>query len=440
MSHPRRHGRWLRARLLLVALLALGVVCDGQRVCDVASYGAVGDGVTQNIGAIRAALADCGGAGGGVLRIPTGDFVGAPFNLTSNMVLDVRGTLRGTTNLSLVPLMAPFPSMGGDITRDGYPCRFAPLVGAFHASNISITGGGVIDGAGAWWWDHRSSLDVEPPRLVELQHVVGVTVRNITLTNSPFWTFHPIYSRDIHVQNVTITAEGKGRTHMNTDGIDPDSCQDVLIEDYVYCAGDDAVAVKSGWNWAGQHVNMSSRNITVRNARSGCRGGFTVGSEMSGGVEDVLFENCVSTGESGLRISSELGRGGFVRNVTFRNISFSWDTLVGKTFLLHVNQDYKPDNPNKTLCDFTNISFEGLRVTAAPPGMPLGDITCLEQSACEGINLHDITLAPTVERPKALACSHIASGTMEGVGADVAPPGCTTSNSTLSSPPPPPLR
>ena len=145
LPRPRRH--WLRARLLLVALLALGVVCDGQRVCDVASYGAVGDGVTQNIGAIRTALADCGGAGGGVLRIPTGDFVGAPFNLTSNMVLDVRGTLRGTTNLSLVPLMAPFPSMGGDITRDGYPCRFAPLVGAFNASNISITGGGVIDGA-----------------------------------------------------------------------------------------------------------------------------------------------------------------------------------------------------------------------------------------------------------------------------------------------------
>jgi hypothetical protein len=81
----------------------------------------------------------------------------------------------------------------------------------------------------------------------------------------------------------------------------------VLVEEYTYCAGDDAVAVKSGWNWAGQHVNISSRNITVRNARSGCRGGFTIGSEMSGGVTDVLFEDCASTGESGIRISSELG-------------------------------------------------------------------------------------------------------------------------------------
>jgi hypothetical protein len=248
-----------------------------------------------------------------------------------------------------------------------------------------------------------------------------------------------VYSRDIVIRNVTIIAEGKGRYGENTDGIDPDSCQNVLIEDYTYCAGDDAVAVKSGWNWAGQHVNMSSRNITVRNARSGCRGGFTIGSEMSGGVADVLFEDCVSTGESGIRISSELGRGGFVRNVTFRNISFSWDsTHTHKAFLLHINQDYKPDNPNKTLCDFTNVSFEALRVAAAPEGFELGDITCLEQSACEDINLRNISLAPSVKGVKAIACAHVASGAMAGVGAAVAPPSCTTSNSTPTPPAPAP--
>ena len=135
------------------ALISLALACCGfaaaYRVCDVVDYGAVGDGATQNIVAIRAALADCSDADGGVLRFPAGDFVGAPFNLSSHMVLEVLGTLRGTTNVSLVPLMAPFPSMGGDITRDGHACRFAPLVGAFQARNITITGGGVIDGAGA---------------------------------------------------------------------------------------------------------------------------------------------------------------------------------------------------------------------------------------------------------------------------------------------------
>ena len=70
--------------------------------------------------------------------------------------------------------------------------------------------------------------------------------------------------------------------------------------------------------------------------------------------------SCVSTGQSGIRISSELGRGGYVKNCTWRNMSFSWQSTAGKTFLLHVNQDYKPDNPNKTLSFFSNLTFEGL--------------------------------------------------------------------------------
>ena len=111
------------ARVRIRVLISLALACcvfpaSAYRVCDVVDYGAVGDGATQNIVAIRAALADCSDAteesaalsGGGL-------FVGAPFNLSSHMVLEVLGTLRGTTNVSLVPLMAPFPSMGGDITR-----------------------------------------------------------------------------------------------------------------------------------------------------------------------------------------------------------------------------------------------------------------------------------------------------------------------------------
>lgn len=105
------------------------------------------------------------------------------------------------------------------------------------------------------------------------------------------------------------------------------------------------MAIKSGWNWAGIQFNRSSRNIVVRNATSSCRGGFTIGSEMSGGVQDVLFQDCVSTGESGIRISSELGRGGYVRNVTFDSIQFSWKANVGKSFLFHVNQVLSPDIP-----------------------------------------------------------------------------------------------
>ena len=107
-----------------------------------------------------------------------------------------------------------------------------------------------------------------------------------------------------------------------------------------------------------------------------------------------------------------------------RNISFSWDRTLGKSFLLHVNQDYKPDNPNKTLSYFTNLSFVNLSIEAAPPSFPLGDITCLPQSPCEAIQLTSLALAPGVESPRPLECTNV-HGVQTDVPVAVAPPSCT---------------
>jgi polygalacturonase len=187
---------------------------------------------------------------------------------------------------------------------------------------------------------------------------VDLTIKDIMMVDSPYWTLHPIYCSRVLIRDVTITSsalsplsqdavgEGGGSWGPNTDGIDPDSCSDVVIENYVYCGGDDAIAIKSGWNYAGIEFGMPSRNIFVRNASSGCRGGFTIGSEMSGGVENVTFRDCTSTGESGIRISSELGRGGYVRDVSFENMAFTWEKDVGKSFLFHVNQVCVCASPN----------------------------------------------------------------------------------------------
>eukprot|EP01048_Picozoa_sp_COSAG05_P028478 COSAG05_NODE_8855_length_666_cov_1.663139_1_plen_100_part_00 len=96
------------------------------------------------------------------------------------------------------------------------------------------------------------SLKIERPRLVELQFVQRLRIGPISLRNSPYWTLHPIYCQDVHIHDIHITADdGHGGWGYNTDGIDPDSSKNVLIENYVYDAGDDAIAVKSGWNYAG---------------------------------------------------------------------------------------------------------------------------------------------------------------------------------------------
>ena len=181
--------------------------------------------------------------------------------------------------------------------------------GAYQQTNISITGGGTIDGRGAWFWQaaQMSSLKIERPRLVEMQFVTGLRIGPIALRNSPMFTLHPIYCRDVHIHDISITADDPScepameKAHLcakwgyNTDGIDPDSCKNVLIENYYYNAGDDAIAVKSGWNYAGYTFNMSSENITARNCSSNGRGGYTIGSEMSGGVRNITFEDSSST-------------------------------------------------------------------------------------------------------------------------------------------------
>ena len=147
--------------------------------------------------------------------------------------------------------------------------------------------------------------------------------------------------------------------------------------------------MKSGWNYAGYHMNMSSENILARNCSSNGRGGYTIGSEMSGGVQNVTFVDSTSSGESGICISSQPGRGGYVRDVTVRNVEFHWKSKGGKAFLFHVNQQRicKPgcaggphcgfacDNKNASLTtQFSNFVFEDI-TAHGPPDLPIGDFT-----------------------------------------------------------------
>jgi hypothetical protein len=143
-----------------------------NRVCSVLEYGARADGVTLDTVAINKAINAC--KGGGTVVIPAGRrVVTMPFNLSSHQVLSVEGALLGpeTPNTSAWPQLPHFPSY--QLSRSGYWTRFAPLVGAFNVTNVTITGGGVIDGRGAWWWTNGVKIKVERPRLVEPMWVTG---------------------------------------------------------------------------------------------------------------------------------------------------------------------------------------------------------------------------------------------------------------------------
>src|ERR1700722_2625587 len=135
----------LGIRLVAVAVLTIGALpaMAAGKVCDARTYGAKADGATKDTKAIQAAIEDCASAGGGTVRLAGGTFLSAPIVLKSNITLEVTkgATLLGSPDHEDYPKKIEFRGPG-----------YQSLVSATGAEHVSITGGGVIDGAGGGWW------------------------------------------------------------------------------------------------------------------------------------------------------------------------------------------------------------------------------------------------------------------------------------------------
>lgn len=190
--------------------VAAPVADFGKRVCDVQRYGAKGDGVTLDTVPIQKAIDDCAGKGGGIVKVSgPAKFISAPLVLKSHVTLEIAA---GTT-LEASPNHADFP----EIEQFGEKARQS-LLSATNAEDITIRGGGVIDGRGESWWEHRGPGETRP-RLIVFDHCKHVLMENVTVQNSPMWQIVPYYSVDVTFRNMKVLAplpEGH-----NTDGIDP---------------------------------------------------------------------------------------------------------------------------------------------------------------------------------------------------------------------------
>lgn len=194
-------------------------------------------------------------------------------------------------------------------------------------TNVTIRGQdvdtSVIDGNGDYWYQmRRAGQDVVTRgSLIEFMYSSDIRIYNIRLKDSPFWTVHLYDCDDVHVKETHIVAPDYSP---NTDGWDPDSSRNVLIEDSSYTGGDDCVAIKSGWDCFGLDYGKASVNITLRNLTCGgsYAGGIALGSEMSGGIENVLGEHLHFPGYVNKPVNIKVSntRGGYIRNVTFRDI------------------------------------------------------------------------------------------------------------------------
>ena len=347
----------------------------------ITKYGAKSDNTAKkNQKAIQKAIDTCSKKGGGRVIVPAGQkFLTGAIALKSgvNLVIEDGAVLEFAFEPDLYPIVR---------TRwEGLDCwNLSPLIYAYQQHDIAITGKGIIDGGGSretWWpwvsspkfgfkegmpvhqWKETSrprllkyAEDGVPlderrftkedglrPQLINFNQCERILIENVTLLRSPFWVIHPLLSTDITVRGVHINNDGP-----NGDGCDPESCDRVLIENCYFNTGDDCIAIKSGRNNDGREggqgafAGRPSKNIIIRNCKfNNGHGGVVIGSEISGGCQNVYAHDCEMDSPSldrVLRIKTNSCRGGIIENINMRNITVG---QCGEA-VLKINTDYEP--------------------------------------------------------------------------------------------------
>lgn len=418
---------------------------------NIISYGAVNDGLTLNTKSINNAINACSEKGGGVVVIPKGQWLSGPIVLKSNVNLHLQenALLLFTKDKSQYALI--------ETNWEGVPAvRNQSPVSGTNLENIAITGKGIINGNGDVWravkkdkltetqweklvasggvlsenqkqWypseqflqaskidkagvllngktieDYRQYKDFFRPNLVVLTSCKKVLLDGITYESSAAWCLHPLMCENLTVRNVSVRNPWYAQ---NGDGIDVESCSNVLLENCRFDVGDDGICIKSGRDEEGRKRAMPTQNLIARNCVVyHAHGGFVIGSEMSGGAKNIYVENCSFIGtDIGLRFKTTRGRGGVVENIHVRNINMK--DIVAEAILFDMY--YMAKDPvvlkGETRAD---VKVEVFPVTEATPvfrNFYIENVICdgaekaifvrgLPEMSISDIHLQDITI------------------------------------------------
>ncbi|XP_052192109.1 probable polygalacturonase isoform X2 [Diospyros lotus] len=389
---------------------------------SITDFGGVGDGQTLNTKAFQEAvhqLSQYGPDGGAQLFVPAGRWLTGSFNLTSHFTLFLHkdAVLLASQDITDWPVIDPLPSYGRG--RDAAGGRYISLIFGTNLTDVVVAGeNGTIDGQGDLWWQqfHKKKLKYTRPYLIEIMHSNNIQISNLTLLNSPSWNVHPVYSSNIIVQGITILAPV---TSPNTDGINPDSCTNTRIEDCYIVSGDDCVAVKSGWDEYGIAYGMPTKQLAIR--RLTCISPYSatiaLGSEMSGGIQDVRAEDIVAVGtESGVRIKTAVGRGGYVKDIYVRGMTLhtmKWAFWMTGNYGSHPDTHYDPKAvPAIQGVNYRDVVADNVTMAARLEGISGDPFT--------GICISNVTIGMARKAKKVpWTCADI-----EGISSSVTPPPC----------------
>lgn len=282
----------------------------------ITNYGAVSDTVTINTSFIQKAIDRCAADGGGTVVIPKGTFISGSVFLKPKVNLRIakHGILKGSVN--------PQDYVQINTRWEGEEKKWsACLLNADGLTDIKIYGEGQIDGSGLVWTkrDWRGS-PYGKPRLVGLQNCSNIEVSGLQLHNQASWGLFVLYSKNIEIKNLCITA---AHNIPSSDGIDIDSGNQIHITGCYIDVNDDCISIKSGKDEDGLRVNKPSENILIEKCTFGYgHGGVAMGSETSGGIRNILVKNCIAEADNWapIRFKTQPSRSGVVENITYQNI------------------------------------------------------------------------------------------------------------------------
>ena len=460
----RRYG----LPLLAVALaVQCGAVENPPRVAapqfpentvSLVAYGGSGDGATLNTEAFAKAIAALSEKGGGKLVVPPGLWFTGPIKLRShiNLHLEAGALVRFSGDFKLYPLTVI------DLRGEKQVDSVSPISGE-NLEDVAITGAGILDGGGdawrmikkgklterAWldlvksggvvngkadtWWPSQAAMDGEKavaelekrgslkledfqpyhqflrPKMLRLIGCKRLLIAGVTFQNPPNWTMNPVLCEDVSILNVKVF---NSEVAQNSDALDLESCRRAVIRGCIFDVGDDGICLKSGKDAAGRRIGVPTEDVLVEDCTVyQAHGGFTIGSEMSGGVRNVRVNNCTFMGtDIGLRFKSTRGRGGAVENIRISNVRMTDITGDAINFNLYYGGkaplEESPAGTEETLLpvndgtpQFRDIRVENVVCQGAQnaivirglPEMPVRDISMKDVfiTAQKGVSITD---------------------------------------------------
>ena len=344
---------------------------------NITDFGAVGDNATLNTKAIQKAIDAC--LENGTVLIPEGVFISGAIFLKSNMQLKIAkgGVLQGSGNTKdYLPMI--------NNRFEGWEMKtYASLVnagvmnhdGGFSVENLVISGEGTIRGGGAALGGamRKENGIRSRGRLILLMNCRNVDLQGLHIENPPCWTIHYLYSQGVSLHDLDIHSNAP-----NGDGIDPDSSDDSFIFNCSFSTGDDCIAIKSGKNPEGYYIGKPTRGVRITECNFTRGHGISIGSEMSGGVSDVLVRDCKAGPLlHGLQIKGTKDRGGYVRNVRVEDCALQQITIFSA---VNYNND---GEPAPVVPVFENYVFKNIDLSTAPVKAPVIDIHGYQQKGHE---------------------------------------------------------